>query len=459
MEGKYMKKRIAIVLVIMLILISIVKPVENVLANDVGEGNSFNEQQSSYGNSIDSVLENSKKDILYSYDEKGNRILKNVNGKSISFSYDNDSNIVTEIRDNYIIEYKYDIFNSIIGFSLDGVTYNYIKDYNKTIIAISNSDNDVIVKYQYDMYGKVSAILGLDSSGQWVDKIKDATFLGNINLIRLHSLYYDEETGLYYDGLYYYDSSKNIYLYNENLNLLTSKSEDYNIYAAGFPQELFVQIGNWQSSLLNSSTFGKPITDTSSTWFSSLTDVEILARLIYGENTVVSQDQDAVSWVLINRKVANSSTFGGNTYRGIATKSGQFEPITGAADGTMNARIPDKSSPLWSHAVWNACALLSTTSLDDYSWVITKPVGISNQLYFVGLTYFLLTGNSRNASPPNSGIEYKMSGNYVGIKDVTVVFTSYDSLQNPTSLSAITSDSRLDTFDERKIHNIFFNLK
>ncbi len=40
----------------------------------------------------------------------------------------------------------------------------------------------------------------------------DESFIGTINLIRLHSFYYDEETGWYYTGSRYYDSNKNEFL-------------------------------------------------------------------------------------------------------------------------------------------------------------------------------------------------------------------------------------------------------
>ena len=42
--------------------------------------------------------------------------------------------------------------------------------------------------------------------------LDDPSFIGNINMIRLHSLYLDIETGWYYNGKYYYDPANKIYL-------------------------------------------------------------------------------------------------------------------------------------------------------------------------------------------------------------------------------------------------------
>ncbi|WP_058300477.1 cell wall hydrolase [Gorillibacterium timonense] len=209
---------------------------------------------------------------------------------------------------------------------------------------------------------------------------------------------------------------------------------------------------------MSDANFGKSIS-YSSGWYNSLSDVEVLTRLLYGENTVNVSDQNAVAWVVINRK--SNGSFGGSTYRGVATSSGAFEPITGGSSGTTNARVPDKSSARWSNAVWNACTLLSTSSASDYASLVSKPAGISSQLYFVGLTYFLLPGNGADTSPAGSGLRYSFNGgsSYVAIKDVVIVFDSTSSLQNPSSIATITSNSNLDTNSERSTHNIFYNLK
>jgi hypothetical protein len=397
----------------------------------------------------DKVLVNvkvGKDNITYIHNNLRNRIVKKLKQGNISFTYDNESRLITETRDNNDFTYLYDSLYSLIGFTLNNTVYYFAKDSDFNVTAITDSNNNEVAKYEYGKDGIVSAILGKDSMGNWVDMSKDSSFVGTLNLIRLHSYYYDAETGWYYDGLYYYDSTNNEYI-------VPNVQED--TIQPLVTQELVIRISNWRDSLMNDSNFGKPIS-YSTGWYNGLSDVEIIARCLYGENTVNSADQNSCAWIMINRRNKNSSEFGGSTYRGVVKKPGAFEPITGGSGGTANARIPDKSSPRWRNAVWNACTLLSTSNQTDYAELITKPNTITNQLFFTGLNYFL--GNSIDASPTGTGLLYNMGGSYIKTKDVVIVFNSAQSLHNPSSKSAITSDTRLDTYSERSTHNIFFNL-
>lgn len=101
--------------------------------------------------------------------------------------------------------------------------------------------------------------------------------------------------------------------------------------------------------------------------------------------------------------------------------------------------------------------MVTTSSTTDYNDFVSKPTGISTQLYFVGLSYFLSGSVSQNDSPSGLKIVFG-TGTYVKIKDVVIVFDTTDVFQNPSSKSAITSNTRLDTSAERNTHNIFFNI-
>ena len=397
----------------------------------------------------------------YTYNENKNRISKALKNNTITYTYDNESNLLSEKRGTDEFTYQYDFLNSLVGFTLNGIVYSYVKDDSFNIVAINDENSNEAAKYEYDNNGIVSAILGKDSNGDWVDMSKDISFIGTLNLIRLHSYYYDDETGWYYTGQKYYDSAKNKFVGGvDNLNLIsTYKDFSKNTASIAVSSDIVQRIARWQNSLMNTSSFGAPINTFTSNWYSNLSDVEILARLIYAENTSNTADQNAVAWVIINRYNANKSYFGGQSYRGIATYSGAFEPITGGSNGTANARVPKLSSTNWSHAIWIACALLTTYSDSDYCDLITKPTGMSSQLYFVGLSYFFSGTVSKDATPSGTGLLYKMDGTYRGIKNVVIVFDTATSYQNPISKSAINSDKRLDSNAEKGTHNIFFNLK
>jgi hypothetical protein len=400
-----------------------------------------------------------KDDIMYTYNDNKNRLSKTSGENTVTYTYDNDSKLISEARGSLTFLYQYDSMNSLIGFTLNNATYNFIKDDDLNVIAITDADNSEVAKYEYDKNGQVSSILGKDSTGNWIDKRVDNSFIGTLNLIRLHSFYYDSETQWYYNGYQYYDSANNKYVGGtDNLDSISTFDNFMKNGSTVTPmvdQQLVAAISTWRTNLMNDVNFGKAIA-YSANWYSTLSDVEILARLLYGENTALSADQNAVAWVIINRKNAN---FGGGTYRGVATQSGQFEPITGASSGTANARVPNTSSSLWSNAVWDACTLLSTSSSTDYAELISKPTGITNQLYFVGLSYFLSIGVSQDAVPTGTGLRYSFNGgtSYVAINTVVIVFATNESLLYPLSKGAITSDTRLDTTGERATHNIFFN--
>lgn len=405
-----------------------------------------------------------KVDFTYTYNENQSRIIKASKDSTVIFGYDDESKLISEVRDNNRFEYQYDYLNSLTGFTLNNTVYKYVKDDDFNVIAITDENDNYIAKYEYDKNGIVSAILGKDEAGNWVDMSNDNSFIGSLNLIRLHSYYFDIETGWYYNGHKYYDSTKNNYIVNkDNLNIKSGspKPKSGDAVVLGDPDLTPTQqrIVNWYNSLMNDPSFGTPISYTSG-WYNSLSDVELLTRLLYGENTINEYDQDSVARVLINRKNAN---FGGGTYRGVATQSGQFEPITGGSGGTENARVPNTSNPRWSNAVFAACTLLTSSSTTDYDFFLYKPAGISNQLYFVGLNYFLSNfsnGNpiSKDAVPAGSGLTYSFNSgsSYVKMKDVVIVFDN-STLQNPGSRSSITSNTKLDTFSERASHNIFFN--
>lgn len=75
----------------------------------------------------------------------------------------------------------------------------YRKDIQGNIIAILDSNGNLIVKYKYDAWGNHKL---LDASG---NVIIDASHIGNLNPFRYRSYYYDTETKLYFLKTRYYD--------------------------------------------------------------------------------------------------------------------------------------------------------------------------------------------------------------------------------------------------------------
>ena len=99
---------------------------------------------------------------------------------------------------------------------------------------------------------------------------------------------------------------------------------------------------NMQNMYMSNSNYGKSIAYSSAWYNECMDDVEIIARLIYGENTIYYSNQIGVAYVLMNR-VASSTDFDGDgsstdTLKGVAIYPNAFEALTGSASRTVNAR-------------------------------------------------------------------------------------------------------------------------
>ena len=91
--------------------------------------------------------------------------------------------IIKEIHtgaNNYTIEYYYDSSDNIIGFTYNGSKYLYLKNLQNDVIGIVDSNNNIVVKYYYDAYGRITKTL--DTSG---------INLSTINPFRYRSYYQD----------------------------------------------------------------------------------------------------------------------------------------------------------------------------------------------------------------------------------------------------------------------------
>lgn len=363
--------------------------------------------------------------------------------------YANSPNNGTRFEISYL-----NINEQVAGIVVDGTKYLFIKDDDKTVIGITDEFNNELARYQYDDKGYVSHVLGFED-GEWVDKTDDSAFIGNINMVRLHSYIFNPDDSLYYIGSRPYDPVRKVFvdgIYDLDKistfqDFLASKGIKHdNLEPQYTPTYLIQQIYSWRQSLLASGTFGTSV-PYSSVWYSNLSDVEILTRLIYGENTYSDRgrERNAIAWVLVNRRDANKSYFGGTVYRSIATKPGQFETITGdTASKTQHARTPDVNSTAWSEATWNACVLLSTSINEHYEELVPKPLGIDSQLYFTSLSYFTGGNGTRSRQGPNY-IQYYMGG-WKDINCVTVV----DQINNSTIYTDVSN------INNKEKYNIFF---
>lgn len=310
------------------------------------------------------------------------------------------------------------------GFILNNELYHYVWDDKNLISGISNSDGTLIAKYVYDEL-VITEILennGID----WVTS-NDTKFIGNYNKVRLYGSYWDEETGWYYHNGVYEDTVKGkiIGLLDNDDILKFDPNERRSEYELCGASELELQAEIWRQQLLNNSSYSS---SRSSTWYnnSSYADVEIIARMIYGENTSNLTDQRAISYVVINRYKAQSSTFG-LTLRAICGNPNQFNGV--ASPQALAAKNPKESG--WRNATYVACLLLLTTDTNDWDQLGMRPTGITNQRYFRSASSLY---NLNQFKYENGQLYAKYSSGYTSITNACIagvgVYTTLDDLSN-----------------------------
>lgn len=338
--------------------------------------------------------------VRYSYDKDNNRVEKAVGEKVTTFEYNELGQIVAEHRDGNSISYKYETLEELgdflEGFILNGQQYHFQKDENQTVTAILDSYGTTIAVYEYKD-GIVCQMFGLDENGQWVDKSDDPNFIGNLNMIRLYSYYYDSESGFYYSDRYY-DSIHGCFV--DGTDEIPCELSPRSSLALSDKVDAEVD------RLLSSSTYGKPLT-YSDNWYNSLTTTELLARLIYAENTSYEPDQNAIGYCLLNRYHGKDgyNNYYGDTMKEIATKANQFTVITGGSTSSTHARQPKTSSDGWKHATYIAVSIvLSDNNISDCEDLFDRPKYMENQTQFVSWAYFM-----KNSTNGSGCIKYKNS--------------------------------------------------
>lgn len=356
-----MKKIISIMLIAVLITIGNL--------NDVKGEEKKSEKYIFNDNCLEQVIINNNVVVKNKYNESGYRIWKQ--GEEISsFIYNEKNLLVKEIRNEKIIEYLYEYnynykFYMVSGFIYDGDKYLYERDEKNRISGIVDNDNEEIAKYEYmDNTDFVLNVLKYVNCS-W-EECEDKQFIGNINKIRNICAYLDDETELYYENGVFFDALTNkVIKENNNISLLEYSDDlDYSIYC-------------WQQQLLDDEWFNSSAPYTSD-WYQNLSDVEILARVIYGENTSVTRDQDAIAWVIRNRAVEY-----GTSPRDVVLEQYQFSAAGVPNEPSYNTVKAQNSGEVgWANAVYMACLLCTT--LDEYDWNIinAKPSGMSYQKYY-----------------------------------------------------------------------------
>ena len=142
------------------------------------------------GRNLESIVDGDNK-YSYTYDENGIRTSKTVNGKTTYYNT-KDGVILSQTDGTSTWYFQYDTNGSPLGFVLNGTQYFYITNQMGDVLAITDTNGDIVANYEYDAWGKV---------------LTADTNIAKQNPLRYRGYYYDNETGYYYLQSRYYDSN------------------------------------------------------------------------------------------------------------------------------------------------------------------------------------------------------------------------------------------------------------
>lgn len=236
----------------------------------------------------------------------------------------------------------------------------------------------------------------------------------------------------------------NVFLYPQNARIDFDEA-DIDAYAA---------------SLLNDSTYNSA--KTGSSWYASASTVEVVARVIYGENNVNLNEQTAIMWVIVNRYNYSGNRYP-NDFKEIVIDSGEFS----ALNSSLAKSQKSANDEAWQHATWLACLLMMTDNATYIRRFASPPAGIYSQRKFIALSSvvdYIDDGVFRNNTSANC-IEYRLNNTWCQLSSVSVV--PNDGSSSGCYGSGITSveelqeiiDNLLDSsWDDVSDHNLFYNM-
>ena len=122
--------------------------------------------------------------ISYAYDGNGMRYEKVVNGVKTNYYYDG-SQLLMESKNGQRTWYIYGVTGiegMIVEEGYQDTVYYFDKNTLGDVIALRDSNGNIIARYEYDAWGNITYKSG---------------YMADINPIRYRGYYYDTETGFY----------------------------------------------------------------------------------------------------------------------------------------------------------------------------------------------------------------------------------------------------------------------
>ena len=116
------------------------------------------------------------------------------NSTSVTYTYIYNGGSLTQMTgDDQTLTFAYDGSGKPMAVTWNGTTYLYLTNIQGDVIAILDTDGNIVVQYTYDAWGNILTTGTL------------ANTLGTLNPLTYRAYVYDQETGLYYLQSRYYN--------------------------------------------------------------------------------------------------------------------------------------------------------------------------------------------------------------------------------------------------------------
>ena len=181
----------------------------------------------------------------YKYNAYGIRTQKTVNGVTTYYTIEG-FDIVHETNGTDSIWYNYDASGALVSMTLNGTTYYYVANLQGDIVALTDSEGNIVVEYLYDSWGKLISTTGSLSNT-----------VGIKNPYRYRSYRYDTETGWYYLQSRYYDPEMKRFI-NADIYVDTGDTilgTNMFAYCENKPVNMADSLGCYASSIVLSSAY------------------------------------------------------------------------------------------------------------------------------------------------------------------------------------------------------------
>ena len=132
-------------------------------------------------------MQKSGETVEFVYNENGLRVQKTATTTGVTKYTLHGKNVVHMTQGSNELHFFYDAQNKPAVVVFNGTPYSYVKNLQGDIVAILDSDKNIVVSYVYDAWGRPISCSGTMAST-----------LGKINPFRYRGYVYDEETGQYY---------------------------------------------------------------------------------------------------------------------------------------------------------------------------------------------------------------------------------------------------------------------